>query len=63
MMCIRMYWFPGFFYEANPESSTRHIGNVSPTSKLVRPLVCLDKSSGGWARQLLMGTVLRDHSQ
>jgi hypothetical protein len=34
---VRSYWFPGFFYEANPESSTRYIGNVSPTSKLVRP--------------------------
>jgi hypothetical protein len=63
MILIRMYWFPGFFFEANPESSTRHIGNVSPTSKLVRPLVCLHKSSGGRAAHLLLGTVLRDHSQ
>jgi hypothetical protein len=62
-MFIRMYWFPGFFYEANPESSTRHIGNVSPTSKLVRPLVAFHKSSGGPAAHLLLGTVLRDHSQ
>ena len=26
-MRVRTYWFPGSFNEANPESSTRHIGN------------------------------------
>jgi hypothetical protein len=62
-MCIRMYWFPGSFNEANPESSTRYIGNISSTSKLFRPLVCLGKSSVGRAPRLLLGTALRDHSQ
>lgn len=38
-MRVRTYGFPGLFYEANPESSARHIETVSSTSKLVRPRV------------------------
>ena len=38
MILVRTYWFPGFFNEANPESSTRYIGTSSSTSKLFRPL-------------------------
>ena len=37
-MRVRTYWVPGFFNEANPESSTRYTGTSSSTSKLVRPL-------------------------
>ena len=28
MIRVRTYWFPGEFYEANPESSTRDIRTV-----------------------------------
>ena len=45
-MRVRTYWFPGFFNEANPESSTRYTGTSSPTSKLVRPLATAYKGSG-----------------
>ena len=37
-MRVRTYWFPEFFNEADPESSTRYTGTSSSTSKLVRPL-------------------------
>ena len=38
MILVRTYWFPGFFNEANPESSTRYTETSSSTSKLFRPL-------------------------
>ena len=38
-MRVRTYWVPGFFNEANPESSTRYIGTSRSTSKLFRPRV------------------------
>jgi hypothetical protein len=34
---VRTYGFPGLFYEANPESSTRNIGTIDSTSNLIRP--------------------------
>jgi hypothetical protein len=37
-MRVRTYWFPEFFNEADPESSTRYTETSSSTSKLVRPL-------------------------
>jgi len=37
-MRVRTYGVPGFFYEADPESSTRDIGAISFTSNLIRPL-------------------------
>ena len=37
MIRVRTYWVPGFFYEANPESSTRNTEANNFTSNLVRP--------------------------
>jgi hypothetical protein len=37
MIRVRNYGFPGFFSEANPESSTRNTGTKTSTSNLVRP--------------------------
>jgi hypothetical protein len=37
MIRVRNYGFPGFFYEANPESSARNTATKHSTSNLVRP--------------------------
>ena len=37
MLGVRNYGFPGFFNEANPESSTRNTGTNYFTSNLSRP--------------------------
>jgi hypothetical protein len=39
MIGVRSYLFPGFFNEANPESSTRNTGANHFTSNLVRPQI------------------------
>jgi hypothetical protein len=50
MITVRTYWFPGEFYEANPESSARYIGTITLHVEADSPPLCTPKSSGGSAR-------------
>ena len=44
---VRTYWFPGSFNEANPESSTRHIGTITLHVEADSPPCCPIDSSVG----------------
>jgi hypothetical protein len=47
MISVRTYWFPGEFYEANPESSARYIGTITLHVEADSPpLLCALNFSG-----------------
>jgi hypothetical protein len=54
MITVRTYWFPGEFYEANPESSARYIGTIT---------LHVEADSPPCAPRILAGASLRDDSQ
>jgi hypothetical protein len=54
VVSVRTYWFPGAFYEANPESSARYIGTITLHVEADSPPLCTLDSSGASPR---------DHSQ
>jgi hypothetical protein len=56
VITVRTYWFPGSFNEANPESSTRHIGTITLHVEADSPPCCPCNSS-------VAGTSPREHSQ
>ena len=49
MITVRTYGFPGSFNEANPESSTRHIGKITLHVEADSPPCRSPESSGGAA--------------
>ena len=46
MVLVRTYWFPGEFYEANPESSARYTGTITLHVEADSPPFCPLDSSG-----------------
>jgi hypothetical protein len=54
MKIIRTYWFPGEFYEANPESSARYTGTITLHVEADSPPLC---------PYILAAASLREHSQ
>jgi hypothetical protein len=50
MISVRTYWFPGEFYEANPESSARYIETITLHVEADSPPLCTLNSSGASLR-------------
>ena len=40
VVTVRTYWFPGEFYEANPESSARYTGTITLHVEADSPPFC-----------------------
>jgi hypothetical protein len=40
VVTVRTYWFPGEFYEANPESSARYTGTITLHVEADSPPLC-----------------------
>jgi hypothetical protein len=47
MISVRTYWFPGEFYEANPESSARYTETITLHVEADSPPLNTLNSSGG----------------